>query len=217
MRNRRSIDIISILVAGAALVTIALFSWDFRPPVDRGLHAEIGRALAKEALSLARPGAEITVITRDTEAFRQPALDILLKSFQQEIGRAGSIAVTTHALQLDPLRPVEVPPGDFYELIRRSPADRIIVSFLGPPALTEEQRGALGTVKPKIIALCSGNLAESLDLQELFKAGLLHAALVNRRPAPGAADVSRKSSGAFDGLYTIVRGDPSSERSHAGR
>lgn len=219
MRNRRSTDIVSILVAGAALGTIVLFSWDFRPPVDRRLHTEIGRALAKEALSLARPGAEITVITRDTEAFRQPALDILLKSFQREVGRAGHIAVTTHALQLDPLRPVEVPPGDFYELIRRSTADQIIVSFLGPPALTEEQRAALGPARPKIIAFCSGNLAESLDLQELFKAGLLHVALINRRPAPGAGDASRSSSRTFDGLYTVVRGNLSTvgEPSHAGR
>jgi len=219
MRNRRSIDIVSILIAGAALVTIVLFSWDFRPPVDRKLHSEIGRVLAKEALSLARPGGEITVITRDTEAFRQPALDILLKSFQREVGRASRITINIHSLQLDPLRPVEVPPGDFYELIRRSNSERIIVSLLGPPALTEEQRAALGAVKPKIIAFCSGNLAESLDLRELFKTGLLHVALINRRPAPGAADASRNGSGAFDGLYTVVRGDLSTvgEPSHSRR
>ncbi len=214
MRNRKATDIVSILVASAALVTMVLFSWDFRLPVDRGLHSEIGRALAKEALSLARPGAEMVVITRDTEAFPQPALDILLKSFQREIGRTGHITITTQSLQLDPLRPVDVPPGDFYELIRRSNSERIIVSLLGPPALTEEQRATLGSVKPKIIAFCSGNLAESLDLQELFKAGLLHVALINRRPAAGAAD-----SSTFNGLYTVVRGNASTvgEPSHAGR
>jgi len=218
MRNRRSTDIVSILVAGAACATIVLFSWDFRPPVDRRLHSEIGRALAKEALSLVRPGGEITVITRDTEAFRQPALDILLKSFQQEIRRAGQITITTHSLQLDPLRPVEVPPGDFYELIRRSSSERIIVSLLGPPALTEEQRATLGHVKPKIIAFCSGNLAETLDLRELFKAGLLHVALINRRPSPSMGNTPHNSS-SFDRLYTVVRGNSSTadESSHAGR
>src|SRR5437867_3072757 len=128
MLNRNSTDIVAILAAGTAFAAIFLFSWRFGPAVDRKLHSDIGRVLAKEALSLLRPGGQITVITRDTEAFPQPALDILLKTFQQEIRRAGDIKVGTQFIQLDPLRPVEVPPGDFYELIRRSTAERIIVS-----------------------------------------------------------------------------------------
>src|SRR5437667_3858668 len=126
MRNRISTDIVAILTASTALAAIILSSWEFGPPVDRKLHSEIGRVLAKEALSLLRPGGQITVITRDTEAFPQPALDVLLKTFQQEIRRAGDIKVGIQIVQLDPLRPVEVPPGDFYELIRRSTADRLL-------------------------------------------------------------------------------------------
>src|SRR5881394_1370834 len=174
MHNRNSTDIVAIVTTSAALAAIFLSASEFGPRVDRKLHSEIGRVLAKEALSLLRPGGQITVITRDTEAFPQPALDIMLGSFQQEVRRAGDFNVGIQTLQLDPLRPVEVPPGDFYELIRRSTAERIIVSLLGPPVLTKEQRSALGRVKPKIIAFSSGNLAETLDLSELFNAGLLH-------------------------------------------
>src|SRR5438552_18676129 len=136
MLNRNSTDIVAILAAGTAFAAIFLFSWRFGPAVERKLHSDIGRVLAKEALSLLRPGGQITVITRDTEAFPQPALDILLKSFEQEVHRERETPVGTLTLQLDPLRPVEVPPGDFYELIRRSTAERIIVSFFGPPVLT---------------------------------------------------------------------------------
>jgi hypothetical protein len=219
MRNRKSVDTVAILAACAALAIIAQLSWGFGPPIDRKLHSEIGRALAKEALSLLRPGGQIVVITRDTEAFRQPALDILLKSFNKEIRRAGDIAVATQSIQLDPLRPVEVPPGDFYELIRRSSAERVIVSLLGPPALTGEQRTALGRVKPKVIAFCSGNLAETLDLRELFNAGLLQVALINRPASPVTGDAAPNSSSAFDRLYTVVKADlpPEREPSHAGR
>ena len=219
MRNRKSTDIVAILTAGAALAVIFLSSWEFGPRVDRKLHSEIGRVLAKEVLSLLRPGGQITVITRDTEAFPQPALDILLKSFQQEVLRGSDITVGTQTIQLDPLRPVEVPPGDFFELIRRSTAERIIVSLLGPPVLTQEQRGALGRVKPKIIAFCSGNMAETLDLNELFSAGLLHVALINRPPSPGAGDTPPNRSSTFERLYTVVRADLStaSEPSRAGR
>jgi len=205
MRNRKSTDIVAVMIASAAFAAIFMSSREFGPPVDRKLHSEIGRALAREALSALRPGGQITVITRDTEAFPQPALDILLKSFQQEVRRGGEIHVETQTIQLDPLRPVEVPPGDFYELMRRSPADRVIVSFLGPPVLGKEHRAALGRVKPKIIAFCSGHLAETLDLSEFFHAGLLHAALVNRRASRGAEDAP--GSATFGRLYTVVRGN----------
>jgi len=219
MHNRNSTDIVAVVATSAALAAILLSSSEFGPRVDRKLHSEIGRVLAKEALSLLRPGGQITVITRDTEAFPQPALDIMLNSFQQEVRRAGDINVGIQTIQLDPLRPVEVPPGDFYELIRRSTAKRIIVSLLGPPVLTKEQRSALGRVKPKIIAFCSGNLAETLDLSELFNAGLLHVALVNRPIPPSTRDKPTNGSNVFEQLYTVVRPDFSTAReaSQAGR
>jgi len=66
MRNSKSTDIVSILAASAASAVIFLSSWEFGPAVDRKLHSEIGRVLAKEALNLLRPGGQITVITRDT-------------------------------------------------------------------------------------------------------------------------------------------------------
>jgi len=212
MHNRNSTDIVAIVATGAAVAAIFLSSWEFGPRVDTKLHSELGRVLAKEALSLLRPGGQITVITRDTEAFPQPALDIMLESFQQEVRRARDINVGTQTIQLDPLRPVEVPPGDFYELIRRSTAERIIVSFLGPPVLTKEQRNTLGRVKPKIIAFCSGNLAETLDLSELFNAGFLHVALINRPVLPSTVDKAPNGSSAFERLYTVVKPNFSTAR-----
>src|SRR6266702_24674 len=100
MLNRHSTDIVAILTAGTAFAAIFLSSWRFGPAVDRKLHSDIGRVLAKEGLSLLRPGGQITVITRDTEAFPQPALDILLKSFQQEVRRGGKITFETQSIQL---------------------------------------------------------------------------------------------------------------------
>lgn len=216
MRNRKSTETIALLSASAALVTIFLSCHELAPRIDRRLHAEIGKALAKEAISLLGHGGQITVIARDTETFRQPAIDILLESFKREAGRANALIGAIQWVQVDPLRPVEVPPGDFFELIRRSPAGHVIVSLLGPPLLTEEQRTKLGRVKPKIVAFCSGNLPEKIDLNWLFNAGLLHSAVVSRRGPPVAEDKRPTTPKAFDQLYrTIKAGDFSTSPSAA--
>ena len=204
MRNRRPTEIIAVLAGSAALAIIFLSSYELPPRIDRKLHAAIGKALAHEALSLLRPGGRIKVITRDTEAFPQPAIDILMESFKREVRRAGGTTVATQSIQTDPLRRVEMPAGDFFELLRRSSAEQVIVSLLGPPLLTEEQRNKLGSVKPKIVAFCSGGLAEDIDLRQLFNAGLLHAGVVSRRVSAPTGDKAPKALHTFDQLYRIV-------------
>jgi len=204
MRNRPFTEIMAALSACAAWAAISFSTSEFTPRIDRKLHQATGRALAFEALGILKPGGRITLITRDTATFPQPAMDILLDSFTREIRRAGAVVASTHFVQVDPLRPVEVPPGDFFELIRRASAEHVIVSFMGPPLLSEEQRNQLGRVKPKIVAFCSGNLAENIDLSRLFDAGLLHAAVVSRRGSSAAGDTPRKIPEAFDDLYTTV-------------
>ena len=204
MRNRASIDTTAILITGAALAAMVVSLFEFGPHVDRDLHRVIGKALAKEALSVLKPGGKISVIARDIATFRHPGMEILLNSFTREVRRAGAVVASTHFVQVDPLRPVEVPPGDFFELIRRASENQVIVSFMGPPVLNEEQRNQLGRIKPKIVAFCSGNLAESVDLHRLFEAGLLHAAIVNRLFPPAKADPPAKNPLTFDQLYLIV-------------
>ena len=118
--------------------------------------------------------------------------------------------MTVKPIQLDPLRPVEVPPGDFYETIRRAKPNHVIVSLLGPPVLEPEQRAKLGSVKPKIVAFCTGSLAEQVDLRELIRSGLVHAAIVNKQPAGGSGET-------FDQLYAVMEKDEISASKTAAR
>ena len=217
MRNRKSTEIAAVLTTCVALAVIILSLCEFAPRFDRTLHAAIGTALAKEAVGLVGPGGQIKVIARDTKAFPQPALDLLLESFTREVRRAGATMVATQAIQTDPLRRVEIPSGDFFELLRRSTAEQVIVSLLGPPLLSEEQRKQLGRVKPKVVAFCSGELGEQLELRPLFDAGLLHAAVVSRRVSPVALGTAHKTSCTFDQLYqTVNAATPSASLSPAG-
>ena len=180
MKTRASTDIVASILTLTALAVTLWWVWRPPPPLDRKLHGAIGEALAKAALPLLGPTGQILLITRDTEAFPQPALDALLRGFKKELARSHISIASTQLLQTDPLRPVDVPSGDFFEMIRRAPAGHVIVSLLGPPLLTPEQRRRLGVIKPKIVAFCSGAQAESLDLRELSGGGLLHAAVVSR-------------------------------------
>jgi hypothetical protein len=193
-------EILAIAIGIASVLALALSFWSVPPRADKTLHARIGQSLASEGLKLLKPGGKFVVIARDTEAFPQPAMDILFETLEVQIRAAGKEIRLVQRIQLDPIRPTAVPPGDFYELLRRAPAGDVIISLLGPPLLQQEDRTKLGRPKACVVALCIGMAAENLAM--LFDAGLLHVALID------AASASSKLT-RFDQLYTIARANAS--------
>src|SRR5688572_18385544 len=155
MRNRRAMDALSLGAIFISAGIIALSVWALPPKVDSKVYTEIGTVLARQALELLPAGGEIVVIARETETYPQPAMEISLKEFQKQARGAG-VNVMVKSIQLDPLRSVEVPPGDFFEVIRRAKANQVIVSLLGPPVLEPAQRSKLQAARPKIVAFCTG-------------------------------------------------------------
>src|SRR5690348_16149148 len=146
-------------VIGAAAGLASIGAWaalwvsaggGFGPGINPKPHEASGWMMARQAMKLLKPGGQIVVIARDTTAFKNPASDIQLNSFKATLSDAGIPIGNLLALQVDPLRPVEVPPGDFFELIKNIPKGAVIVSFMGPPILTEQQRKQLGEIKPSI-------------------------------------------------------------------
>ncbi len=202
-------SILALLVAGAAI-------WrslhDGPPSGPAAIHREVGRVLAEEAGKRIQPGGRIVVIYRDTESFPQPAFDVALKALLGGLKDAGLPAPITRAIQLDPLRPLQVPPGDFLELIRKAGVADVIVSLMGPPFLSDEQRATVGMVKPRIVAFWPGTIAEYANLKPLFEQHLLSAAIVHRPEALGFAGTARGGNRAalperFDALYQVVSGN----------
>jgi hypothetical protein len=200
MRNRGSIDALAVAICVASLIVAALAAWNLPPKIDSALYSQVGKTLAQQALAILPAGGRIVIIARDLQVYRQPAMEIALKEFRNTIGSAAEIG--NHFVQVDPLRPVEVPPGDFYEAIRRAKTNDVVVSFLGPPILEPEQQEKLTGNKRKIVALCTGNMAEQADLVDLARRGLLHAAIVNRR---SQGNTTNSASLSFDQLYAVVR------------
>jgi hypothetical protein len=170
----------------AGVITIA--AWAFLgfslhgrmgPRVDVASYETSGRLIAQQALALLEPGGEITVIARDTTSFKNPASDIQLDSFLKTIDHAHATVGDIHKLQVDALRPIAVPSIDFCQAIRNTPQGGVVVSFMGPPMLTDADRSRLGDTQPAIVAFCSDNLPQLVDLRSLFKQGLLQAAVVD--------------------------------------
>jgi hypothetical protein len=188
---------------GVALVAFTLLTAHRPPRPDGSLHRAVGTALATQTLNLLPPHGRVTILARDTETFRQPALDLLLSALQKKLRSSGKSA-SVRRLQVDPLRPMEVPPGELFEVIRRSHPGDVIVSLLGPPLLSEEQWGQVQPLKPKLVAFCPGNFAETIDLNRLFDAGFLHAAVVSRTWPPEASASTRTVPREFDELYLKV-------------
>jgi hypothetical protein len=205
MRNHKALSTIAALtIVGSSLAIGLCLNGGAGPHLEPSGYRELGRVFARETLSLLRPGGAIMVITRDTAAFPNPASDILFASFKREVSKAGAKIDSVQALQLDPLRPVSVPPGDFFRWIKNSDQGSVIVSFLGPPLLSDAQLSQLGQVKPAIVALCSGAVRDQADLRSLFSEHLLRAAVISKRPATAFGSPPASEQESFDRLYALI-------------
>jgi hypothetical protein len=199
------IGTLAALVSLAAWVAMFLsLHGGLGPRIDSRPHEATGWVMAQEALARLQPPGQITVITRDTRAFENPATDIQMASFRKALGKAHAAIGSVHALQVDPLRPVEVPAGDFYRILKNTPKGTVIVSFMGPPTLTPAQCAQLGENKPAVVAFCTGSLPALVDLKSLFEQGVLQAAVVDRPtgrdPGPRRSDLRA----CFDQSYLVI-------------
>ena len=201
MRTCTSTSVLSAAVVLASWTTIWAVTSGLPPRAEPRIHQEIGRALAQEAVRLLGPGGSVTLLARDTSTFKQPAVDIALGSFTRELKKSGGKAPNVQALQIDPLRPLQVPAGDIHELLRRGAVGDVVVSFMGAPLLSDEQRASLGGVKPKVVAFCPGGIFGTQELKALAGQGLLHAAVVSRPAKAGAPSAPDAGREPFDALY----------------
>ena len=218
MRDNKPIAIAAgVVILGAWLALGFQLSGGFGPRLNTAAVREAGRVLADQAVARLKPGGTITVVTRDTASFENPASEILLTSFRAELLKKGTKLDELKALQIDPLRPSAVPAGDFFVWIKNAPPESVIVSFMGPPILTEAQLAQLGAVKPALVAFCSGSVRDQVDLRGLFSQGLLQAAVVSRRPIMHQARPPATDREAFTQQYVEVTSSDLSSLSPASK
>lgn len=205
MRDSKVIQAVAAVVSVSAVAVMVITSrGGFGPGLNPEPHRAVGAELARLALSLLKPGDQITVITRDTTAFQNPAADLLMESFQRELRKAHVSISSEQKLEVDPLRRIEVPSADFQEWIHHASGGDVIVSLMGPPVLSAAQRLQLGEIKPAIVAFCPGSWPEQVDFRRLFGDDLLSAAIVTRYDQAAVAIKPNSRPARFEQNFAVV-------------
>jgi hypothetical protein len=165
--------------------------------MDAGPYEASGRLMAQQALAHLESDGQITIITRDTSTFKNPASDIQLASFRRTIDQAHATIASIRKLKVDPLRPIAVPSAEFREAILNTSPGGVIVSFMGLPVLTDADRARIGQDRPPIVAFCSGDSPKLPEIRSLFQQGLLQAVVLDRHASdrPAAVPLSQTDRG----------------------
>jgi NAD(P)-dependent dehydrogenase (short-subunit alcohol dehydrogenase family) len=203
MANTKVTNGLAVTIVIAALVWLYVFFNPRPPPIDRALHEKVGEVMAAEATKLLEPGAKLIVVARATDPFEVPAAAAQLDALLSALEKSGKNVSTKRLLKVDPLRVTSVPPGDFLELMRQASANDVIVSFLGPPLLSDDQLIKLGTKRPRIVALCSGAMPLQVDLRKVFERQLLATAVISRTNAPAKPAAGSPQQG-FDQMFQVI-------------
>jgi hypothetical protein len=170
----------------AAWAAIFLIFWPLPPRMDVAPHRVVGEMVAAEALKHREGGGRLIVITREIEHFTVPAAEAQFQAFAVAIQKAGARIDLHRVVKVDPLRVVAVPAGEYFDLLRKGKENDLIVSFLGPPQLSEDQLARLGGQRVKVVAVCSGAMPEQINLKRIFEQKLVTAALINQETRDGS-------------------------------
>lgn len=204
MESKKAIQWLAWFIILGSSIFLGLFLYPLPPRLETKPHEALGQVLAEQAGKLLGSGGRLIVITLDTDTFTMPAAEAQWRSFQKTLRRAGTAIAVTRVLKVDPLRAVAVPAGDFFEILRKASEADVVVSFLGPPALSPDQIAKLNGKQPRVLAVCTGALPPEVDLKALFAAKVLRVAILSRKDPPPGPPADGSSSAWFERLYQMV-------------
>jgi hypothetical protein len=200
-----------LLLGGSLLAIAASAIWiyhyqfgSFR--VNTSLHQEVGRVMAEEtARILGRPGKIIVVTANAPNA---PELKVQLEAFQKNLKLLGGINIQSKVV-LDPGDNPKYRPGSglsskhLLKIIRKHADTDAIVSFVGAPALSEQD---LAQLKAPFKLVAETHSPEKL--LALLEKKILVSAIVPRFefPAPGPRK-PQTSRQWFDRYFQVLTPD----------
>ena len=203
MQVRQIKILVSLVVIFVAGLVLFLHYFEPTPKVEPRPHLALGEALVEQTIKALGKGGRITLIAPDTAMARHPGAEVQLIAFHEGLRQAKLSVAATNLVKLDPLRPVRVPPGEFADILRKQAEGDVVVSLLGPPLLTPDQKVRVGEKRPRVIAVCSGDMPRYVNLKPLFDDNFLYAAIISR-PAPEGPPQSEKLSQWFNQYFKWI-------------
>lgn len=204
MGNKKIVGAAAVVVILAALGSLYLSLVGLPPRVDSRTHEALGEAMARETRKQLGSGGRIHLIRRDTALYPNPAADAQILAFHRALKKAGASVATSTVIKKDPLSLLSVPPGDFYKIIEKASESDVIASFMGPPVLTANQLAKLGAKRPKVVAVCSGNMPRQADLRRRFEQKVVETAILSRQDMPAGLPASDTPQAWFDHFFVVA-------------
>jgi hypothetical protein len=195
---------VSLAIIIASLGFLAFHFFGPLPKIDPRPHIGIGNALAEQAAKALGGGGRIILIAPDTSVFRWPGAEVQLKTLHNAFRKAKLEVAATNTIKLDPGRLMRVNGEDFLNVLRKQSEADVIVSLLGPPVLTTEQKAKVPAKHARVVAVCTGEIPRQVNLSALMEENLVFAAIVSRL-TPGLSPPQTDDPQAwFDHFYETV-------------
>jgi hypothetical protein len=204
MGNKKVVGAAAVVAILAALGSLYLSFIGLPPRVDARPHEALGEVMARETLRQLGSGGRILLIRRDTSLYPNPAADAQIRAFHRAVRKAAASVAATTIIKKDPLSLLSVPPGDFYKILEKTSESDVIASFMGPPMLTADQLAKLGDRRPKIVAVCSGDMPRQADLKRRFEQKLVETAILSRLDVPSGLPASDTPQAWFDHFFVVA-------------
>jgi hypothetical protein len=198
----------ALIAASAILAIMASAAWIYwsqfgSAKQNVALHQAVGQVMAEETARLAGRLGKIVVVTVDNHT--APELKIQIAAFKKHLKLLGGITIKDIVV-LDPGENLKYRPGAglstkrFLKIVRKYSGADAIVSFVGAPALTDQDLAQTKTM-PKFIA----ETHSPEKLVDLLQKKILLSAIVPRYefPAPGPRN-PKTSRQWFDRYFQIL-------------
>jgi hypothetical protein len=195
------LGVVSLLVITGSAAWI--YYYQFKAPKhDVGLHQRIGEIMAEQTAKLVGPRGRLVLITIPTGP--EPELRTQLAAFRRKLKALGDYELKEHELETKDQPKYSLGAGlsgrRFVRTVKNNPKADAIVSFVGAPALSDEELTDLPKV-PKFIA----EARSPENLPKLFQKQMIQVAIVSRFvfPAPDPRPPKTPQQW-FDKRYQIV-------------
>ena len=195
---------LSLATIVASMAVLLFHFFQLPPKIDPRPHIGIGNVLAEQAAKALGTGGRIILVAPDTATFRWPGPEVQLKALFSALRKRNLAVAVTNVIKLDPGRLVRVNADDFMNLLRKQSEADVVVSLLGPPLPNADQKARLPAKRPRVIAVCAGDMPKQINLSALFDDNLLHVAIVSRpAPAVGLPETDDPQTW-FDHFYQVA-------------